>query len=492
MATTHSPEDAIGSGGPLSQRTSQHLLRYLGLVTICAFYARALPGPFLPIVLMENFGQTASMVGISIAAYPLAALVATPLATHWVANSDNIFRTHSAAVMAMAATNASIACAAVVLDLGGPTMATAAIVFCRILQGIGFALYIAAHTVLVTRVYPNDVAYILALVEVFVGIGGQLGRLLGGVVYDHAGFEAPFLSIAIIQAVLACIGASVFAGQPIQSICGTRVEKQQAPTGAEEGVEPQPPRTAVRWCSLLLPRVLVGMLAVLLTFFQVGFYDATLSPHLKQHLNLVTATPISILMVLRSTSYLLSSLLCAELLKNRKVSLELLIVIGASLCSVAWILIPPLQSIADLLEWALARSGRNGDEVLKYVSYLALQVVALLIASAGSALLFVPSLPLMQKGVRHLGQAAVEQTTALFMAMMSIGETLGPSVGGWLTHTCGFQIASMLAVLPYASEAALATVNWDPHAAHSPLSSPASRPVRDEETDDNGTAYGSC
>eukprot|EP00971_Amphidinium_carterae_P231571 4595713-Amphidinium_carterae.1 len=59
-------------------------------------------------------------------------------------------------------------------------MATAAIVFCRILQGIGFALYIAAHTVLVTRVYPNDVAYILALVEVFVGIGGQLGRLLGG------------------------------------------------------------------------------------------------------------------------------------------------------------------------------------------------------------------------------------------------------------------------------------------------------------------------
>eukprot|EP00971_Amphidinium_carterae_P025396 501240-Amphidinium_carterae.1 len=60
--------------------------------------------------------------------------------------------------------------------------------------------------------------------------------------------------------------------------------------------------------------------------------------------------------------------------------------------------------------------------------------------------------------------------------MMSIGETLGPILGGWLTHTYGFQIATMLAIIPYASEAALVTVNWDPHAVHSPLISPGSQP----------------
>mmetsp|Transcript_46516 Transcript_46516/g.110567 ORF Transcript_46516/g.110567 Transcript_46516/m.110567 type:complete len:489 (+) Transcript_46516:54-1520(+) len=421
--------DVLGQGGPFDAERARHLMLYISVVTIFAFAARALPGPFLPIVMIEQFKQRESMVGVATAAYPMAALLATPFATSRLMKTKRIMRAHCLALMLMAGSNAIMSSAAHLLGIVGPRSATLAIVIFRMLQGVAFAYYMGANTTLITRIFPKDVSYIVALVEVFVGVGAQLGRLFGGVIYDTAGFAAPFLLVAGLQAATASFGFVCFGVNE----------------GAEESDEPRgtaaPAVTAapVRWRALLVPRVFLGMFAVFLNFFQLGFYDTTLSPFLKDHLELEGTTTISVLFALRSLSYLSFSYFCGQLMRHRAVSFEVLILCGATCCTTACILIPLNPDDFSIRGQA-------------HVGILLYEAMSLMIGSAGPALLFIPSLPIMQHGVRHLGTAAIEQTTTLFMAMMSIGEAIGPILGGWLVQSFGFQVSSAIVLMPFAMQ----------------------------------------
>ncbi|CAJ1384592.1 unnamed protein product [Effrenium voratum] len=422
--------DVLGQGGPFDAERARRLMLYISVVTIFAFAARALPGPFLPIVMIEQFKQRESMVGVATAAYPMAALLATPFATSRLMKTKQIMRAHCLALMLMAGSNAIMSSAAHLLGIVGPRSATLAIVIFRMLQGIAFAYYMGANTTLITRIFPKDVSYIVALVEVFVGVGAQLGRLFGGVIYDAAGFAAPFLLVAGLQAVTASIGF----------LCFGRCEGSGGTSGELRGLEVAGTcEVPVRWSALLGPRVLLGMFAVFLNFFQVGFYDTTLSPFLKDHLELEGTTTISVLFALRSLSYLSFSYFCGQLMRHRAVSFEVLILCGATCCTTACILIPLNPDDFSIRGQA-------------HVGLLLYEAMSLMIGSAGPALLFIPSLPIMQHGVRHLGTAAIEQTTTLFMAMMSIGEAIGPILGGWLVQSFGFQVSSAIVLMPFAMQ----------------------------------------
>eukprot|EP00930_Biecheleria_cincta_P059572 TRINITY_DN45276_c0_g1_i1.p1 TRINITY_DN45276_c0_g1~~TRINITY_DN45276_c0_g1_i1.p1 ORF type:complete len:264 (+),score=42.13 TRINITY_DN45276_c0_g1_i1:3-794(+) len=92
------------------------------------------------------------------------------------------------------------------------------------------------------------------------------------------------------------------------------------------------------------------------------------------------------------------------------------------------------------LPW-VAEVGRNSLQLA--VSPVScswiMQIVSLVVLSAGNALLFVPGLPLMQAEVRHLGTTAAEQVSLAFMIAMSAGEAAGPILGGVLVGHFGFQ-----------------------------------------------------
>eukprot|EP00403_Amphidinium_massartii_P006771 CAMPEP_0178383490 /NCGR_PEP_ID=MMETSP0689_2-20121128/7028_1 /TAXON_ID=160604 /ORGANISM="Amphidinium massartii, Strain CS-259" /LENGTH=466 /DNA_ID=CAMNT_0020003711 /DNA_START=280 /DNA_END=1677 /DNA_ORIENTATION=+ len=349
----------------------------------------------------------------------------------------------------MALSNGIMGLAVPALRLLGATYATWLVILFRMFQGVAFALYIAANTSLITRFFPQDVAYILALIEVFVGIGAQLGRLIGGIIFDHTGFAGPFFSIACFQAITAIAGLG-FQRQDLLPKRPNAPSSLGTETSCDsiDSVPSADGRVEVSWWSLMLPRVFLGMAGVWLNFFQAGFYDATLSPQLKEHLQLRSTTIISVFMALRSSSYLATSYVSAELLKHRRVSYEMLSLAGAICCSLGFILIPPQPLVATAFQKIFGAS---------YAGLCGLQSVALLIGASGPASLFVPSLPLMQHEVQHLGRAAVEQTTALFMSMMSIGEALGPIVGGWMVQHFGFQQASAIAMIPYALDAVFAS-----------------------------------
>lgn len=222
---------------------------------------------------------------------------------------------------------------------------------------------------------------------------------------------------------------------------------------------------------LLTPRTWVGMAAVFLNYFQAGLYDATLSPYVMQNLQLHSVGPISIIFAYRSLMYLVLSYACAEIMRRKAMSFERLIMIGCGLCITGFTFMAPQVFLLGAEEMLLGSSMP-----LKWRRW-ALQCVAVSFASAGPALLFSPSLPLMQSEAKHLGDRAVEQTASLFMAMMSLGEACGPIVGGLMVEKLGFRAATALAILPYAAELAAAAYFFDAGDDGTGLTAGAHRPL---------------
>merc|ERR1719291_289912 len=76
------------------------------------------------------------------------------------------------------------------------------------------------------------------------------------------------------------------------------------------------------------------------------------------------------------------------------------------------------------------------------------QVLSFVVTSSGLAATFIPTLPLLQREVRHLGDQAVEQVAQLFIAAMSLGEAVGPIAGGALSAQVGFTCAATMCAAP--------------------------------------------
>lgn len=426
---------SFAEDSPLSVKHSRLLFLYVLSITVLAFYGRAMPGPFLPLVLQDELGAPSSVVGYVTAAYPLAALTVTMWTTRFVRNNEFVVRTHSIAFIAMSVTIGMMSISVRIFHIVGYQLGIICMILFRVAQGVSFSMYIAANTALVTRFFPKDAPYVIALIEVAVGIGGQFGRVVGGFLYDKYGFGFPFLSIAIVQALWALVGFAFPANPPSQSQEGhSGTKKMQSRKTVE-----------IPWKELLTPGTCVGICAVLLCYFQNGFYDATLAPFLKSHLHLTTVSVISLIMAMRSFVYLTTSYVCAEMMHRHVVSFDSIIIAGSFFCVLGFFLIAPASFLTEIL----ALSNIDLEETTPKWIVL---IIAVIVFSMGSAMIFVPSLPLMQSEVQSHGQKAVEQISSLFMASMSIGEASGPILGGWLVQLFGFATATSMVTGPYIFE----------------------------------------
>eukprot|EP00434_Breviolum_minutum_P041355 symbB.v1.2.036788.t2/scaffold5276.1/size31176/2 len=75
----------MGDGGEEKVATSGALFCYLLLAAGLAFWTRAMPTPFLPLVMAEEFHQSSTQIGLVMSATPLGAFIATPLASSLIA-----------------------------------------------------------------------------------------------------------------------------------------------------------------------------------------------------------------------------------------------------------------------------------------------------------------------------------------------------------------------------------------------------------------------
>jgi len=418
----HGSTDDLHAGVGWS-RTKIWLFRYVIVVAVLAFCNRALPTSFLSLVLESDFQQSLDTIGIAVAAYPAAALLASAWATQRAVRSSNVIRLHTTALFLMSLATLMFASCYELLRLFGASNAFFCLVLFRTLQGISAAVYLASKTILVTRLFPQEIPYALGMVEVGVGVGAQIGRLLGGLLYDVGGFACPFCALSAVQAVSGCFGFSF------------KEDDINPNTSKQEGVSKQTD-SVLPWSSLLSKRIALACYSVFFLYFCTGTLDTTLPQHLEVQFGPISITTVSFVMSLRAVSYIVNCFLWTQIMHRNLLSYEHILAAGAISCFVGAALLSPVWPVQGLI----------GDSMVRK---WAVQITAILIGSGGLAALFIPSLPLMHSEVRHLGSQAGERVAQVFIAAMSLGEAVGPIMGGTLVAHLGFQAATALSLGPF-------------------------------------------
>lgn len=167
---------------------------------------------------------------------------------------------------------------------------------------------------------------------------------------------------------------------------------------------------------LSAPGVALIVLAAVLGMSVFAFLELALQPHfIGQN---VTSSELGLLFTLSSAVYAICSPLVGYLTTPRNT--RPFIVFGLLLIAFSLCLLSGLLPVAGF----------------------GYQVVSLVLISAGCSLVLVPVVPSMTYAVIHLGRQAMDVVSGVITASFSLGEILGPTIGGLLMQRFGFQIGT--------------------------------------------------
>ncbi|KAG5180512.1 major facilitator superfamily domain-containing protein [Tribonema minus] len=391
--------------------------------------------PFFPQYAVISLGASGELVGLCLAAFPLASMMTGSLAG-WACSRLGRGAVAMAGALALAAGTLAFGLS------GTMPLCMAA----RALQGAGAAAINISTTALMMSVMQADFKSGLAIQQMFVGLGYILGPSLGGGVYELGGFEVTFLVLACLPLTLALVMPTLLraAGLPL----GHRNPPSTVPTapaspaqgdaeasGLEDATCPPTaaegkaatPRPSWRGALLLVLRnggALACCSCALLFSAAFGFLDSTFEDHLEQSLG-TTPFTTGLTYSLPAVTYSLGSLLTVPVVD--RVGFQRCIMAGLVVMAAAMWLIGPLPLLGFVFF----------DRAVTWVIWIA----ALLALGLGIALLLVPSLPAMQAsvGLRRGAAAAAgaaeedeaisDATSTVYTGFMNAGEVLGPVIG---------------------------------------------------------------
>eukprot|EP00928_Gymnodinium_smaydae_P055548 TRINITY_DN39062_c0_g1_i1.p1 TRINITY_DN39062_c0_g1~~TRINITY_DN39062_c0_g1_i1.p1 ORF type:complete len:554 (+),score=41.03 TRINITY_DN39062_c0_g1_i1:217-1662(+) len=377
----------------------------------------------------------------------MTALLTTPWAARTARRTRRIVRLHSVAIIVIACAMLLTSVAEYMRDILGNELSVVWIAICRAVQGLGASMYLSSNTSLITRKFPSKVPYVVGLIEVGVGLGSQLGRVVGGLLFDLGGFACPFYVIAICQATFGLIGLGL-----------EDEEKEVVAINSNQDEELRPDSVGLPLMTLLTPLVCIGGFGPFMHYFIGGCFDATGVQYLMKHLYPVSVSTLSVFLSLRGMTYLIGSYVAAQLMHRELVSFERLICFGAVSACVGQFIMGP-QPVVTTLESELSSRATPPTVVL-----WGTEMLSMIFAMIGGSLIFVASLPLMQSEVRKFGEQAVEQVSEIFVTSLTLGEMLGPISGGWIVSAVGFVNGSLLLSVLCIIYAALALIFYDPTA----------------------------
>ncbi|XP_049822563.1 MFS-type transporter SLC18B1-like isoform X2 [Aethina tumida] len=294
------------------------------------------------------------------------------------------------------------------------TLFTTLCIVIRGLEALGASAFSTASYVFVVNTFPNNIGSVIGILETFVGLGMSTGPALGGLLYSLGGFSLPFFVLGVAMILIV----------PINICLLPRVE--------DFNVENK--STSI-FKLIKVPAIVVTGLVVVVVSSTWAFLDPTLEPHLRQF-NL-SAEKIGLIFLLFSGLYGLSSPAWGWLADKVNNHWSMMVV-GLFMCTIGLLLLGPCP-LVPFLE-----------------SSLWLNLVALSILGISVALALLPTfqgvLSSAIKGGCGDSLATCSVVAGVWSCMYSLGEVIGPSLGGFLLQYYGFPItatvmASMTLVL---------------------------------------------
>lgn len=272
----------------------------------------------------------------------------------------------------------------------------------RILEGIGAASFTTPSYTATAEEFPNDQATILSLLETSFGLGLIFGPTLGGWLYEVGDYMLPFFSLGCCLITGAFLNFIICYGQE------TRVSDNKEPQAGYLKI-------------LFSPGILLDSLSVVTSLTFIGFNAATLEHHLREFDLSVMA--VGSVFVITGAIYALTTPIWGKLCN--KIDTRVLCLAGAFMCLLGFVLIGPLP-------------------MTHTEPSLALVIVALVLIGLGTGVKLVAALVGSFKySIDELDMPDNKSTfgvcSSIYHTTTSIGAFVGPTIGGLLLDTVGYE-----------------------------------------------------
>lgn len=289
----------------------------------------------------------------------------------------------------------------------------------RMIEACGNSAFLTGSFSAIAREFPDRVATMFALIELFFGIGMIVGPMIGGALYQVGGFTLPF---DIMGSLL--VLASVFIFFVLPDVGGS------SPTSGLSDAEKPSVKEAMS-----KPSILIALYSVLTGAASLGFLQTTLEPHLGDEPSIpLTSFQVGTLFMVVGGSYGLSlpiwGFLCdATCTKN---ACKLVEIIGAIFVTAGFLVVGPLP-------------------LLPFKKTLITVIIGMTLHGFGLGASVVGGFADAHKSAIASGFPDTIDTygliSGLWTSVFAFGAFLGPVVGGFLYSAVTFDWAILMIII---------------------------------------------
>ena len=291
------------------------------------------------------------------------------------------------------------------------------------MNGVGVSMVYAMMILIPSTCFPQKAALMNSFIQTIFGVGMFCGPVFGSILIPIGGYETPFISLGIMEAVLSVLGIIIIPAFPADKKTEKKI-KNSKPIGYLH--------LLVRFStiSILLPTGVV--------FLFSGFRDTAYVLHYQEVTGLA-ANIVGILFVANSLTAAITGFVVGVLTqKGYAISVMILAHVLTPLTTFA-MFVPYFLPKIETRGWAVLILVMNGISVDAAVN---------------------PSYLLLQKAAIRNGERNIDQVrkfaSSSFMIIFCSGRIVGAAiVGGYLNELVGFYFTSLIYTM-----VAIVTVTW--------------------------------
>ncbi|XP_072935829.1 MFS-type transporter SLC18B1-like [Epargyreus clarus] len=377
-------------------------LASLALVDFMSFCSMSIMAPFFPREASIK-GLSDTMCGIVFSFYAVIMFLTSPL-------FGKFLPTIGAKFMFIAGMFIAGACNVLFGTLVLIENTTTFTILCFVVRGmeaLGASAYSTASYVFVVNAFPDSIGSVLGILETFVGLGMSVGPAIGGLLYSIGGFGLPFYSLGVVMVLTVPINFFLLTD------CGEYVSGS---------------KTASILRLFKIPSIVITGLVIVIVSNTWAFLDPTLEPHLRQFG--LSTKQIGLIFLLFSSLYGIFSPIWGWV-ADRVHNHWCMMVWGLFLSTVGLLLLGPCPFIPGLTK------------------DLWLDLVALSILGMSVALTLLPTFQGVLTSSIYEGGcpealATYSAVAGVWSCCYSLGEVLGPALGGALAQRYGFPLCATL------------------------------------------------
>ncbi|XP_070595954.1 MFS-type transporter SLC18B1 isoform X1 [Erythrolamprus reginae] len=274
----------------------------------------------------------------------------------------------------------------------------------RAMDAIGFAAAATASFSILVNAFPQNVATVLGILEIFTGLGLVLGPPIGGFLYQSFGYEIPFIVLGSVM--LLMLPLNMYILPNYNSV----------------------PKKDSFLKLIILPKIAILCLNIFGLSSSIAFLDPTMSLFVLEKFKLPVGYVGLVFLALALPYSLFSPLL--GFLSDKKPRLrKWLLISGAFLTTLCYFFLGPAP-------------------ILHIESRLWLFILMLVVDGFALAMIGIPIFPEMincayENGFEE-GLSLLGLVSGLFGALWALGSFVGPTLGGFLNEKLGFEWSTVI------------------------------------------------